>query len=236
MASLIAVALAAFGPIVEPVEAASPPIRCRPCLSPRNVIFMIGLPSQDDHVQLLTRLWIEKHSLAARNSSTQRIADTMQLIVRFPGNLSEFRNEIQKLADGCMRIATLGIISHGNAGYLLIGSDGISIDNLDDAFGNGLSCAMAPDASVDIGGCNVGRGCSGANFMVAAATRLLRAGGRILAPESYVYGNAWLRIAPQSIFGDRVLQVSAGGSQSRWIQGAEGSASCAAQFRAAAVP
>jgi hypothetical protein len=196
---------------------------------------MIGLPSEDDRIGPQTRLWIEKHSLAAQQLHRQRTGETIRVVTQYPANIAEFRKNVQQLADDCMRIESLGIMSHGNVGYLLIGSDGVSVRNLEEAFGHGLHCIMSPNASIEIGGCNVGRGCRGGEFMLAAADLLLPGGGKIVAPEHYVYGNAFLGIAPRSISGERELQVSAGAAPPRWTRGSEPSSECAATWRISAV-
>jgi hypothetical protein len=221
---LIVAAAAGYGLIIEPATAGTPPISCRPCQSSSDVVLMIGLPSEDHGVKTLTRLWIEKHSLAAQRLYRERTGETIRILMRYPANIAEFRTEVQLLADTCTRIAMLGIMSHGNVGYLQIGSDGVSVHNIDEAFGHGLNCIMSPEASVEIGGCNVGRGCSGGDFMLAVANRLLLKGGRIVAPESYVFGNALFGITPQSILGDRELRVGVGAPQ--WTKGTDWDTGC----------
>jgi Domain of unknown function (DUF4347) len=214
--------------VVQPVVAQTVPVQCRPCPGTTDVVLMIGLPTGNNRAQTMTQLWIQKHSLAAQQRYKGRTGQTVSVITQYPANISEFRRGMQHIADQCQRIVSLGIMSHGNLGYLLIGSDGVGVHNIDDAFGHGLSCAMAPGASVEVAGCNVGRSCRGADFMLAAASRLLPAGGSIIAPEYYVYGNAYLKLAPESLLGDRELQVDSGGSRPRWIRGSVPGPECAA--------
>lgn len=215
---------------VAGARAAALPIACRSCAASTEVILMIGLPSQDYSVRTLTRLWMEKHALAAQRRHRELTGETLRVVTRYPANLAEFRREVQQMADHCTRIKFLGIMSHGNTGYFQVGADGVGMRNIDDAFGRGLGCAMSPDASIEIAGCNVGRGFRGACLMLAAASRLLPGGGRIVAPESYVYGNALLGITPQSIFGDRELQVSAGAVRPRWTKGSVPGSACPADI------
>jgi Domain of unknown function (DUF4347) len=229
IAFLIVTAVGRCGPVVEPATRSTLPIQCRPCESSSNVILMIGLPSEDDRVRKQTRLWMEERSRAAQQFHKERTGETMRVVTRYPANIAEFRKEVLQMADDCMRIVSLGIMSHGNVGYLQIGGDGVTVRNIDEAFGHGLDCVMSTDASVEIAGCNVGRGCSGADFMLAAASQLLPRGGRIVAPEHYVYGNAFLGLTPRSILGDRELQVSADGSRPRWTRGSERGSECAAR-------
>lgn len=224
---LIVASAASYGLTIEPSTSGTLPISCRPCQSSSDVVLMIGLPSEDYRVKTLTRLWIEKHSLAAQRLHRERTGETIRIVTRYPANVAEFRTEVQRFADTCTRIVSLGIMSHGNVGYLQIGSDGVSVHNIDDVFGHGLNCVMSPDASVEIGGCNVGRGCSGGDFMLAAASRLLLRGGRIVAPENYVFGIAFLGITPQSILGDRELQVGVGAP--RWTKGTDWDTECPAE-------
>jgi len=211
-----------------PATAETLPISCRPCRSATDVILMVGLPSEDYRVKILTQLWIEKHSLAAQQHNQERAGEKPRIVTRLPADLSELRREVQQIADGCARIKYLGIISHGNVGYLQIGRDGVTVRGMDAAFGYGFGCAMSPNASVEIAGCNIGRGCSGAEFMSAAATRLLPEGGRIIASQYYVFGNAFFGVTPRSIGGERELQVGVGGAEPRWPNGAEPSSECAA--------
>lgn len=225
-AFLIAAATAGYGQAVQRSTDSTAAIDCRPCPSPSNVILMIGLPSENGRVRTMTRLWIEKHARAAQQLHEEHTGETIPVVTRSPANVAEFREEVQQLANDCKRIERLGIMSHGNVGYLLIGGDGVAKRNVDDAFGRGMSCAMAPNASVEMAGCNVGRGCRGAEFMLAVADRLLPDGGSVVAPEHYVYGNALLGIAPQSILGDRELKVGAGASLARWTRGSQPGSEC----------
>lgn len=188
---------------------------------------MVGLSGQDPRATTLTRLWLEKHAREAQRRYHELTGRSVRVVTQYPANLAEFRTEIQRLADSCARIEALGIMSHGNVGYLQIGRDGVSERNIEDAFGRGLGCAISANATVEISGCNVGRGHRGADFMLAAATRLLPKGGTLFAPQYYVYGNAFLGLAPQSIFGDRELQVDAGATHPRWIKGGEPCPRCA---------
>ena len=217
------------GLFVSDAVAAPTVISCRPCPLAANVILMIGLPSSDHRASKMTQLWMERHSLMAQQRQREGTGETIPVITSYPADIDDFRQQVQRIADQCMRVASLGIMSHGNLGYLQIGSDGVSVRNIDDAFGHGLGCVMSPRAFVEIGGCNVGRGCRGSNFMLAAASRLLQGGGRIVAPESYVYGNAFLGIAPRSILGDRVLELDAAASGPRWIRGGEPGFECSVQ-------
>ena len=226
IAFLVAAAAASHSLAVGLRAEGEPPINCRPCGSSGDVVLMIGLPFEDYRARTETRLWIEKHSVEAQRRLGGRPGQTVRVVTQYPASVAEFRREVQRLADRCERIAYLGIISHGNAGYLQIGRDGVTGRNMEDAFGRGLGCVMAPDASVEIAGCNIGRGCSGAGFMLAAARLLLLRGGTITAPDSYVYGNAFLGVTPRPIRGDRELQVSAGALHPRWTKGSERGPEC----------
>jgi len=195
------------------------PIHCRPCTSVADSILMIGSPSDDERARTMTRLWIEKHVVAAEQEQANRTGKPVRVVTRYPLSIAELRSEVQQLADQCVRIVSLGMMSHGNLGYFEIGADGVSVQNVEDAFGHGFGCAMAADASVHIGGCNVGRSCRGASFMLSAARLLLPKGGRMVAPESYVYGNAIFGIAPRSLFRERELKVEVGASHPQWLHG-----------------
>jgi Domain of unknown function (DUF4347) len=213
--------------IAQPALAGTAAFNCPPCPTLNHVVLMIGLPSNDSEARNQTQLWIAKHSLAAQQLHRQRTGETIPTITKYPANVADFRRDLQQIAIACMRVEALGIMSHGNIGYLLIGTDGVNEHNLDDVFGHGLGCVMSPQASIEFAGCNVGRGCRGADFMRAVADRLLPQGGTVTAPEQYVFGSAILGIAPRSIWGDRELQVTRAGSPPRWTRGAEPGPECA---------
>lgn len=211
---------------VTSVGAFTPAIGCRPCQTSSEVMLMIGPPSEDYQVRTLTRLWVEKHSQLSQRYQRERIGEIIGVVIRHPANIAEFRKQVQEIADDCKRIRSLGIVSHGNVGYLQIGSDGIIAHNIDKAFGHGFNCVMSQNATVEFSGCNVGRGCKGADFMLQTAIRLLPQGGKVVAPEYYVFGNAFLRVAPQSIFGNRELQVGDSASHPRWTKGTDPGLEC----------
>ena len=151
--------------IAQPALAGTAAFNCPPCPTLNHVVLMIGLPSDDSEARNQTQLWIAKHSLAAQQLHRQRTGETIPTITKYPANVADFRRDLQQIAIACMRVEALGIMSHGNIGYLLIGTDGVNEHNLDDVFGHGLGCVMSPQASIEFAGCNVGRGCRGADFM-----------------------------------------------------------------------
>jgi hypothetical protein len=220
------VAVAGVVSMPDPAMAGTPQISCRPCNSVSEIVLMVGPHAGDYRAQILARLWIEKHSLMLQRRNREGPEGSLRVVTRYPASMADFRREIQQLADDCLRIKSLGIVGHGNVGYLRLGTDGVALETLSDAFGNGLDCAISPDAFVEMMVCNLGRGCRGAHFMVAAASHLLRKGGRIIAPDHYVFGNAFFGVAPRSILGVRELQVGADLSHPRWTQGSDWDPEC----------
>jgi hypothetical protein len=220
-------AAAVCGALADPARADAPPFGCRPCRAPHAAALLVGLPLEDYLPRTLTRLWIERSTLSVQALHHARTGEDVRVVVRFPRSVAELRQELQELADTCFRVEYLGIVSHGNEGYLQIGGEGVSARNVEVAFGGGLACVMAEGATVELEGCNVGRGCRGADFMLAVAERLLPRGGKVVAPEHYVYGNAFLGLAPRSLFAERELVVEGKTALPRFTRGSDRGAACA---------
>ena len=99
----------------------------------------------------------------------------------------EIRQKVIEIANRCKRIKFLFIASHGANGLVAIGDETLDSSNVSSVLG-GLDCAMAKGAAVEFGGCNVGRGCRGDDFMVETARLLLPKGGSVKAPTHYATG------------------------------------------------
>ena len=124
---------------------------------------------------------------------------------------------LAELAAGCKRIKRLGFYTHGDLGYVAFEKSrkGMDIHNVRSLLGP-VQCAMAGDAWVGFGGCNVGRGCRGQAFMMEVARTLLsRGGGTVQAATNYVVGAGGINIG--SINGDdAVLKVKPGIAGFNW--------------------
>jgi len=176
------------------------PIRCGECPSIRDVMLLVGPMPEGARQKTATRAWISETRAAARGK--------MPAIARSVADAGDFRHLVQALADSCLRVKFLGILGHGSIGYLQLGHEGVSLENMTSVFGNGMHCAMSPDASIAIVACNVGRGYRGARFLLGMAGELLQKGGVVRAPQDYVFGNALFGAAPRPLRGGyRELRV-----------------------------
>lgn len=131
---------------------------------------------------------------------------------------SQFPEILRRTARRCLRIKHMSISSHGNLGYLSLGGTGISTANLESLIPADAACVMAPNARIDIGGCNVGRGCRGEDFLTVMAARMLRnGGGTIRAATSYTSTVAPGTIPHHSLnFQYQALTVDSALANPRW--------------------
>jgi len=134
---------------------------------------------------------------------------------------------IQPDAQGrCGRIKFMAVFSHGAAGAIAINHQTFNSANAGLILSD-LGCAMAPDAAIELAGCNVALGCRGEDLLVAMAQNLLPAGGRIRGAQQYVVSFGPGLIAARSVGGSyQELRVGAGLSNPRFSSAPQTQEAC----------
>lgn len=215
---------------VRAAEPEGPPTDCHKCESINEVILFVGPVPNEARDRIATNLWMREMTTYVRRKYGNGESSAMPVIEQSVADTEDFRNMIQSLVDSCRRIKFLALLGHGSTGYLQLGHEGVSVENIASVFGNGMQCAMAQDAFVSIWACNVGRGCRGAQFMRRLAAELLPKGGALSAPEDYVVENALFGVAARSVYGRyRELYIDRTGLHSWWVRGTNLDPACAAQ-------
>lgn len=133
------------------------------------------------------------------------------IVVSSPSGLKDiFREALAK----CERIKDLRFTGHGAPGYTAAGR--VTTANVSSL--RELNCAMAPLATIDILGCNTGRGCMGQLFMYTVAKNLLPQGGDVIGTTYYA---TVVLPRPKHISLDgtrRILQLRPGSKESeKWL-------------------
>jgi hypothetical protein len=155
---------------------------CPPCPEgTRELTLLVGsrefiAPGQTMHLSAV-------HSEFASGAPTSGERDDVWV-----SSPQELRREVLGFARRCRRIKYMMIATHGGPGWFGLGDGGeqasvLQLDaNLERTLG-GLSCALAPGATVKLSGCSVASRCEGENFVSVVAKQLLSRGGGLLEAE-----------------------------------------------------